>query len=252
MKRFWLFFLIFLGSVNTLAAVLYAGVEPLDDGSGFLSLSPLIDCILWGTVIALSGIAAVLCWRRFRPTFPILPGVLGYPAAYLATLAFLSFLVLVMRMLHLLDKYSPFVHLPFWGYVLFLVIAYPVSGYLSGKACKGRWADLLWGVLFSVLLCLIGTALLRQVNAQDAPWQAQITAGSYLPGYTERLMGKPLGGVLGRINLPACVLMGTYEYAHFNAVHSLSRDGMTYLVCLCPPALFSLGWAASILFKKHK
>lgn len=252
MKRVWLFFLIFLGSINTLAAVLYAGVRPLDDGSGFISLSPLMDCILWGTVIVLSGIAAFLCCRAFHPSFPTIPGVLRYPAAYLAALAALSLLVLVMGVLRLLDKYSPFVHLPFWGYVLFLVIAYPLSGYISEKTCKGRWTDLLWGVLIAALLCVIGTVLIRQVNAQDAPWQAQISAGSYLPGYTERLMRKPLGGLLGRINLPACVLMGTYEYAHFNAVHSLSRDGMTYLVCLCPPVLFSLGWAASIFSRKHK
>ena len=255
MKSFWTSILIFFLSVNSLAAVLYAGVEALDDGSGFISFSPLVDCIFWGFFILISGIVALACWRIFSPSIPTIPGVLRYPAAYLATLAALSLMVLFMGVLQLLDKYSDFVHLPFWGYVLFLVIAYPVFGYITGQKLKGRWVDLLWGVLIVVILCGIGTELIRQVNAQDALWQVQIAEGSYIPGYTSRLMGKPLGGILGRINLPACVLMNNYEYAYYKnlgGVHSIPRDVMTYLVCLCPPILFSAGWVGAIIFGKTK
>ena len=255
MKGFWESILIFFASINSLAAVLYAGVEALDDGSGFISLSPFVDCIFWGAIILFSGIVALVCWKKFKPSFPIIPGVLRYPAAYLATLAILSLMVLLMGVLQMLYQYSDFIHLPFWGYVLFLVIAYPVFGYMTGRKLKGRWADLLWGVLIAAVLCGIGAALIHQVNAQDAPWQAQIAEGSFITGYTSRLMDRPLGGVLGRINLPGCVLMGNYEYAYYEnlgGVHSIPRDVMTYLVCLCPPILFSVGWIGAVVLGKKK
>ena len=255
MKGFWASILVFFISVNTLAAVLYAGVEAMDDGSGFISFSPFVDCIFWGAIILISGIVALICWRKFRPSIPRIPGVLRYPAAYLATLAILSFVVLVMGLLQLLDKYSGFLHIPFWGYVLFLVIAYPFLGYMTGRKIEGQLVDLVWGALIAVILCGIGAELIRQVNAQDVPWQAQIAEGSYIPGYTSRLMGKPLGGVLGRINLPACVLMDNYEYAYYEnlgGVHSLPRDAMTYLVCLCPPILFSVGWLGTVVLGEKK
>lgn len=255
MKRFWAAVLIFFASVNSLAAVLYAGVESLDDGGGFISFSPLIDCVFWGAIILISGVLALVCWKKFKPSIPTVPGTLRYPAAYLATLAILSLAVLLMGVLQLLYQYSDFIHLPFWGYVLFLVIAYPVFGYVTGQKLKGRWADLLWGVLIAAVLCGIGAALIRQVNAQDAPWQTQIAEGSYIIGYTSRLMDRPLGGVLGRINLPGCVLMGNYEYAYYEnlgGVHSIPRDVMTYLVCLCPPLLFSVGWIGAVVLGKKK
>lgn len=255
MKRFWASMLVFFVSVNTLAAVLYAGVEPLDDGSGFISLSPFVDCVFWGAFILMSGIVALICWRKYRPSIPTIPGVLRYPAAYLATLAILSFVVMVMGMLQLLYQCSDFVHLPFWGYVLFLVIAYPVFGYITGRKLKGRWGDLLWGVLIAVLLYGIGAELIRQINAQEAYWQAQIADGSFIQGYTGVLMRKPLGAVLGRINLPACVLMDNYEYAYYEnlgGAHRIPRDVITYLVCLCPTILFSTGWVGAIIFGKKK
>ena len=255
MKRFWVAVLIFFASVNSLVAVLYAGVESLDDGGGFISFSPLIDCIFWGAIILVSGVLAMVCWKKFKPSTPTVPGALRYPVAYLTTLAILSLVVLLMGVLQLLDKYNAFVHLPFWGYVLFLVIAYLTLGYVTGRKLRGKWLDLLWGILIAVALCGIGAVLIHQVNAQDAPWQAQIAEGSYIIGYTSRLMDRPLGGVLGRINLPACVLMGNYEYAYFEnlgGVHSISRDVMTYLVCLCPPILFSAGWIGAVVFGKKK
>ena len=67
MKRFWAAVLIFFASVNSLAAVLYAGVESLDDGGGFISFSPLIDCVFWGAIILISGVLALVCWKKFKP-----------------------------------------------------------------------------------------------------------------------------------------------------------------------------------------
>ena len=254
MNGFWASMLVFFASVNSLSAVLYAGVKAFDDGSGFISLSPFVDCLFWGSVILVSGIVALACWRICRPSIPVIPGVFRYPFAYLATLAILSFVVLAMGMLQLLDKYSDFVHLPVWGYILLLVIVYPAFGYATGRKLDGQWRDLLWGVLIAVLLCGIGTALIHQINAIEAPWQTQIAAGSYIPSCTGDLMEMPLGCVLGRINLPACVLMDKYEYVYIENMGTgfpITRDLMTYLVCLCPPILFSIGWITSVFFKRH-
>lgn len=254
MNGFWASMLVFFASVNSLSAVLYAGVRAFDDGSGFISLSPFVDCLFWGAVILISGIVTLVCWRICRPSIPTIPGVFRYPIAYLATLAVLSFVVLVMGMLQLLNKYSSFVHLPVWGYILFLVIAYPAFGYATGRKLNGQWGDLLWGVLIAVLLCGIGAALIHQINVTETPWQAQIAAGSYLPSYTGDLMEMPLGCVLGRINLPACVLMDSYEYVYYENLENgfpITRDFMTYFVCLCPPILFSIGWIAAVFSKWH-
>ena len=254
MNGFWASMLVFFASVNTLSAVLYAGVKALDDGGGFISFSPFVDCLLWGAIILVSGIVALVCWRTSRPSFPTVPRVFHYPIAYLATLAILSFAVLVMGMLQLLDRYNDSVHLPFIGYILFLVIAYPTFGYTTGRKLDGQWSDLLWGVLIATLLCGIGTVLIHQLNVEETPWQAQITAGTYFPSYTGHLMEMPLGGVLGRINLPACVLMDTYEYVYYENLEKVyypTREVMTYLVCLCPPILFSVGWLVSVFSKRH-
>lgn len=255
MKRFWLALVIFFVSVNTLTAVLYAGVEALDDGSGFISLSPLVDCIFWSPFILISGIIALVCLKKFRPSIPTVPGALRYPAGYLAALAVLSLVVLLMGILQLLDKYSAFLHLPFWGYVLFLIVAYPICGYMTGHKLNGRWIDLLWGALFVVILCGLCNVLIRQINEIDVYYQAQVAPGKYSTGYTSRLMRKELGGILGRINLPACVLMDNYEYAYYEnlgGVHSIPRDVMAYLVCACPPILFSFGWIVALFQRKKR
>ena len=256
LKNFWASISAFFISVNTLAAVLYAGVRALDDGGGFITFSPFIDCMLWGTIILISGVTALVCWRKSKPTMPILNGAIRFPAAYLATLAALSLAVLIMGGLQLLYRYSDFIHLPFAGYVLFLLIAYPIFGYIAGQKLNGRLADLLWGILIAGILLGIGMELIRQVNAQDImPRYDQMEATSYSSGYTSRLMRKPLGGLLGRINLPACVLMDNYEYAYYENLkgsHSIPRDIMTYLVCLCPPILFSIGWAGAVISGKKE
>ena len=247
---FWISLILFFVCVNTLAAVLYTGVEALDKGTGFISLSPLADCIFWGSLMLIFGAAALLCSLKIKPSIPPLPRVLRFPAGYLASLAVLSTTVLFMGILQLLDRFSVLIHLPFWGYVLFLAAAYPVCGYISCRRLNGRWTGALWGLLFAAVFCGMAYAIICEVNAIDAAYLAQMTSGHYGTGYTERLMGKALGAVLGRINLPACVLMGNYEYAYYDGVHTVPRDLMAYLVCACPPILFSLGWSIAVIREK--
>lgn len=111
---FWCSALLALICVNSIGAVLYAGVPMMDDGTGFISLSPLADCIVWGAVLilCLPGIVVPLLLRRVG--LPRIPDGLRYPAAYLAALAALSVLVVLMGLAQVLDRFSP-VHLPFWG-----------------------------------------------------------------------------------------------------------------------------------------
>lgn len=74
MKRFWLSLALCLFCVNSLGAVLYAGAPALDDGGGFISLSPFVDCVFWGVLIAVFGAAALFCFLRHRPGPLRVPG----------------------------------------------------------------------------------------------------------------------------------------------------------------------------------
>lgn len=242
---FWCSALLALVCVNSIGAVLYAGVPMMDDGSGFISLSPLADCIVWGGVLilCLPGILVPLVLRRVE--MPRIPGGLRYPAAYLAALAALSVLVVLLGLTQVLDRHSP-VHLPFWGYVGLLAVLYPVCGFCGGRLLGGklRWA-LIWGVGIAVLFVVLGAVCVGQADARDAALMVQYP--NLIVGYTANLMDSSIGAFLGRLNLPASVLMGNYDYAYYDnlgGVHHFPREAMMYAVCLLPPLLFFCGWLA--------
>lgn len=248
-RMFWWAAGLFALCLNSLCAVLYTGVPLLDDGSGFISLSPLIDCILLGTILVLllPFLLIPLCQRRI--VLPQLPNAIRYPAVYLAVLILLSAGILFMGGLQILDKFSP-LHLPFWGYVLLLGILYPLLGGVCGFRYGGKLCyTLIWGGGITLTLGALCALNIRQVNAHQAAVLAQFMqehpGGEISFGYTEALMNTPLGAILGRINLPACVLMGTYEYAYYPALggcHNLPRDGLALAVSILPPLLFLGGW----------
>ena len=254
-KRFWFFCAGFFFCVNTLAGVLCAGLPALDDGGGFITLSPLADLILWGPLGLFCGVMALFYWRRQRPYLPAIPRALAYPAGYGAHLALCCLLVLVLAFANVFDRYGP-VHLPFWGYVWLLIVLYTGGGFLLGARQKTRSrADLLWAAAFPAGLCAIGTALIHRINVIDAPRQAQIEAGTYIVGYTSRLLRCGLGGLLSRLNTPACVLLDTYEYAYYSNLggcHSIPRNVMLYAVCLLPPVLFAAGWFLGRAARKER
>lgn len=260
MKRFWISLIIFFLSANTLAAVLYSGAAEMSNGS-FISFSPAIDCIFWGTIITISGIIAIYSCKKYKPSIPNVPQVVCYPIAYIATLAVLSFIILCMGALQLLYQYSDFVHLPFWGYVSFLAISYPFFGYITSRKLKGRYIDLLWGLLIVVILCGICSVKIIKINIADEYWISQVPEGTYMPGYTMGIMGGLLGELLARINMPACALLVNYEYYYFehmdpqeflNGIYSIPKEIPSYLVCILPPVLFSVGWIAAIISNKKR
>lgn len=253
MKRFWISAVVFFAAINTLTAVLYAEIPAINNGSGFISFSPFADCVFWGVIIAVAGLIMLISFRASRPRVPQLPQSLHFPAAYIATLALMSVLILLMGMCQLLYEFSP-IHLPLLVYASIIVLLYLVCGIFAGSKYSGSiWCGLLWGFCIAVLLVSIGSILLQRIQIEDAPWQLQIENGSYGPGYTGRLMNTSLGGVLGRINLPACVVMGNYEYAYYDNLggcHHIPLSVMTILVCLLPPMLFTAGWLVGIRLKK--
>jgi len=258
MKRFWTFLTLYFLCANSLGAVLYTGVPAFDDGGGFISLSPFVDAVFWGILIVLFGLAAAYCWWRYRPSVPKIPGAFAFPVSYLFCLALLSVLVLLLGMAQLLDRYDGPFHLPFWGYVAVLAVLYPVLGFLSARRTGGAWWGVLWGIAIGVIFLIMGSELIFRVNARDIlPVMEGLLEGESINlerGYTGRLMDCALGGVLGRLNLPACVLMDNYEYAYYpnlGGVHSIPRDVMTVLVCVCPPVLYSVGWLAGCGFRKR-
>lgn len=97
----------------------------------------------------------------------------------------------------------------------------------------------------AVLFVVLGAVRVGQADARDAALMAQYP--NLIVGYTEKLMDSPIGAWLGRLNLPASVLMGNYDYAYYEnlgGVHHFPREAMMYAVCLLPPMLFLLGWLA--------
>ena len=96
-----------------------------------------------------------------------------------------------------------------------------------------------------MLFVVLGAVRVGQADARDAALMVQYP--NLIVGYTANLMDSSIGAFLGRLNLPASVLMGNYDYAYYDnlgGVHHFPREAMMYAVCLLPPLLFFCGWLA--------
>lgn len=109
----------------------------------------------------------------------------------------------------------------------------------------------MWCLILTLVFLALGLSRCLALDARDAQWAAEY-GGNYMAGYTERVMDSAAGMVLGRLDLPACVVLGTYDVAYYDGVHTLSRTAITALCCLCPPVLFTLGALAGRLCKDQK
>lgn len=251
---FWVALVLVCFCMISMAAVLYAGTPEMSSG-GFISLSPWIDCAVWGVLMAISGIVMLICRKGAKGDMQRIPQALRYPVAYLANLVGLTAVVMVMGMLWLLYPYNNPVHLPFYGYVAFLVIAYAATGFLWGRFYGGavKFAVISWTVITAVLGILAFWRIQERwefIGSWDRYFNGHIGFG-----YTERVMDSWQGQLIAWLNLPACVVMGNYEYAYYKNLggcHSIPWDVMTYLVCLCPPAVFTLSWLAGRKLPKQK
>lgn len=262
MKRaFWISAVLCFFCVNSLAAVLYAGVQPLDSGGGFISFSPLADCVFWGFFIAVCVLLMAVFGKRAKSRTLAIPGVLRFPAAYLAMTGGLSVLILVMGICQLLDRWSG-IHLFVWGYIGLMAVLYIACGFLSGRKWGGPlWSGLLWGCAVTAAFGLIGDDILRWAAAREiVPMAESGGMGTiWTPMGTEALIRYgPLGWLLGRLDLPACVLMSNYDYVQYeesSIFYQAPRDIITMLVCLIPPAMFTVSWLtgrASGLYVERK
>lgn len=222
-------------------------------GGGFFDFRPALYCFFFGSIMLLSGFTAVGCRLFVEPTIPRIPDALRYSVGYLVCLGFVSVLVLVMCFFHIFDRDS-ILHLPFGGYVILLALLYPICGYFIGRKLHGQWYDLLWGVIITVILCGICQSLIHQADMEYAQRGAQYIENYRARSYTRELLYQDPGKILWYINLPACVLMKQYEYAYIytqkGGFHDIPRDLMAYLVCACPPMLFSLGWSIAVIREK--
>lgn len=248
---FWGALLLCLVSVNSLCAVLYVEIGALDDGGGFISLSPLLDCVFWGILIALFALAAFFT-RTGARKYPIpIPRPLRFPAAYLLTLAGLTALIFLLGLFGLLYQYNK-VHLPVWGYVGLMAVLYLACGYLGGHRWgSSLWTGLVWGLLLTALLGLMGFSVLYNAHLSEMALPYPENIPGYEPDFVRESVQTLLrhhfpGNLLGRLNLPGCVVMVSYCYAVLN----LPRELVTLLACLCPPLLFTAGWLAGTLSRK--
>lgn len=246
-RIFWLLALLFFLGADTLAAVLYAGVDALDSGSGFLSLSPFADILVWGIALVLTGVPALVLWLQRRPDLLRVPGPVALPAAFLALQGVGALLLLALGAAGFLDPYSG-CSLPLWGYASLAAALHLSGGFFLGRRGAGRWSwDLLGGAVLAGLFLALGDNTLRSLAVSEAvPLPG---GGTVLPRYTSAVMEGPEGALLGRLNLLGGVVLGHYDYAYYHGVHTLDRGTLTGLACLCPPLLFTLGALAGRTYK---
>lgn len=225
---FWLSALCFFGAINTIGAVMSAGIPVIDPGSGFITFSPAIDYVVWSFVAVPSGL--VMAWALWSEGLGLaqFPELLRFPVAYGATLGVLSVVVVVLGMLDLTYPHGGR-QIPLWWYVGLLAGCYLLAGFLGGWSWSRRLGyDLLWGGAITGLIVGLGLCLL-QVTKQEGTC----------------ILNNSIGNVLGRVNLPACVVMDSYESSLRE--RGFDRDRVTQLVCLLPPALFTAGWVTGRL-----
>jgi len=222
-----------------------AGIGWLDS-SGFLSLSPFLDFLVWGLCFG----ACVWLAVKHPPTRPLLEGLpdrYALPFAYGATWGILILL---------LTPTMGLLFLSFWQYAGVLAGAYLLLGLLWGRKTGGsiRWA-LLWGAGIALVLGGLGLLALYQADRQfdremrwflDSHWEEVLK-----PDYLSILLGRLPYRLLGHLNLPACSLLAHFEEAHA-AVHDAAPRQLVLATCLLPPTLFTSGWLLGRLTRTKK
>ncbi len=250
-RAFWVFLILFFVGAYNLASAMWAGVPTLDNGGGFISFSPWIDCVVWGVWMAGFLVPTILYARKSRPHWPELPPFWQPVCGFFAVQSALVLGVILLGTLGVLYPYG-IRFLPIWGYVALLAASYLILSFLWGKKRRpsAGWL-LIWCLILTLVFLALGLSRCLALDARDAQWAAEY-GGNYMAGYTERVMDSAAGMVLGRLDLPACVVLGTYDVAYYDGVHTLSRTAITALCCLCPPVLFTLGALAGRLWKDQK
>lgn len=246
MKRrnavFCIAFAVFVVCLTQMAAVLYAGTPRMSSGSS-ISFSPFLDVVVWGTPMVAAAIV-MACYRPKEPLKDLVSESLRYPVAYVVTQTILAGVVLMLGMCQILNETSR-IHLPLYGYAAILCAAYVAAGFLWGRWFGGkvRIGLLCFGVLLVTMSILAGIRL-AEISREIAERMERdpLNWPKALPVYTGWVMSCGEGQWLAFLNLPGCVVLGNYEYAFYDQVHSISRDTMTWLVTLVPATLFTGAW----------
>ena len=236
-KAFWILTVLALLAVNTLAAVLYAGVPALDSGTGFISFSPFADIVWWGGVILLTGVPALVLGFRSRPTLPRVPRQIAPVAACLALQGALSLAILVLGPLFL-APFPRIAQIPFWGYAVGLSVLYLVAGAVwTGKRGGALGWTLLWCAAFTAFFLVLGLGELESIAQMEEEFRRMEPGAELISAGAHMVMNSARGAVLGRLDLPACVLIECY----YEEGQALGRWTITALACLLPGVCLAAG-----------
>lgn len=256
MKAFWTSLLILFVCINSTSAIFLFNAY-FQHHALHMDMRSFFDVMIFGFLTLFFVFITVGCWYCAKRPLPPLPRIIRYPIGYLMGLAILSAVLLMMFFFHLFDTQS-ILHLPFWGYILFIIIVYPVCGYFIGRKMKGCWMDLLWGIPFAVILCGICFSLYYDSGRLiDQSWQTEIVSSWEYASRVQYEMRGILYKIFARIHLPACVLMDNYAKECYNELFipfAMEPRMLFFLCCVCPPSLFSLGWGIAVIREKlsHK
>ncbi len=262
MKRSWISLAVCLFCLSNIGAVLYAGAEGIDGGGGWISFSPGVDVLFWGTLAVLSGGLSAIFFAVCRPGIPNVPEHLQFPAAYLAALGILTVLTVLLGACGLFPGYDSLLdlplHIPFWLYAILLGLLYLGTGYWFGSRSSANFrTGLCWGIGITALMALLGIAALLQRWNQLQPVYGDMVrqweeAGLNGCGFVDSVMETFPGAILARINLPASVLLGVYDWDYVDAFRLIECNPadmllweriITMLISACPTLLFTVGWA---------
>ena len=236
-KAFWTLTVLSLLAFNTLAAVLYAGVPALDSGTGFISFSPFADIVWWGGVILLTGVPAIVLGFRSRPALPRFPRWIAPAVAFLALQGALSLVILVLGPLFL-DPFPWIAQIPFWGYAAGLAALYLAAGAVwTGKRGGALGWTLLWCAAFTAFFLVLGLRELGQIVQREEEFRRMEPEAELISAGAHMVMNSTRGAVLGRLDLPACVLIKCY----YEEGKALGRWTITALACLLPGVCLAAG-----------
>lgn len=235
-----LFFLVVLGTAaNNVSAVWYAGAGAILPSSGGFFGGDNLTVAITGLALALLALPGLVICLFFSHKSAGQPHpISGWLWSWLTTQSILSTLIFLMGFSLGFQTWpngfngSDHPGLPLRAYLILIALLCLGLGLFFGAR---------WGGTGSAAVPLVGLAVLCALSGALV-WGMLAQAND--PAWGLSLIQTPAGLWYARLNLPAALLLGDYEYAW-----GVSAPGI-WLSALAPHLLFTGGYLAPRLFKR--
>lgn len=230
------FFFAALGAAaNNTSAVLFAGGDAFLPGGGGFFGGDNLTALFTGLLAALFAVSGLVTCLLLRQKPDGRPGALAaWTWSWVLTQGALACVILLLGSFVTFRTFpGDGAGLPLWGYLLLVSLLC-----LSLGACFGRH----WGGAGRAALPLAGMAAVcagMLLLAAGMLAQAQID-----PSWGLDLIQSPAGMWYARLNLPAALLLGDYQYAW-----EIRPPGL-WLSAAAPHALFTVGYLVPRIYRR--